>query len=317
MLVGNVSFHADYQKVSNGSKKLLLVEGQTDKKFIEKILRDDVVCIVANKAFGNKNSYEKESFNCKEAIEKTLYGIKRIPMLVKCPSGAEKWDLYGMIDRDEGIEREFEQVHGLFVTDTRDLETQIISTDRKVFNRISICKISHIEVMTSLLISYQLAVMKEVIRHDVKDKLSLACINTGSKEVEMEKFIDVDHVNINKLVEYILDSSNVSTSCKRKVIEQILASKRYKKEADASFAWKKKMETFDPDNISDFWQIINGHDVLETIRYISKDAGRAFGNTSSSLNREFEFELVDKYDHSNLAKTKLYEEMSKCSLVKS
>lgn len=85
MLVSNLAFTADYNSFSKGSKRLLLVEGDTDKQFIKGLINDDVACVIANKAFCEKKDFQKQKINYKSAIVQVVFGLSKIPILLSCP----------------------------------------------------------------------------------------------------------------------------------------------------------------------------------------------------------------------------------------
>ena len=59
LLAGNVKFKAEYSAIANKTRKVLLVEGGTDEKFINNIKIDTLVCINADKVFNSNAALEQ------------------------------------------------------------------------------------------------------------------------------------------------------------------------------------------------------------------------------------------------------------------
>lgn len=320
MLVGNLSFSMDYNNLVNGSKRLLIVEGQTDKKFIESILEDDIICIVANKAFGNKHGFGQMSINCKSAIIRVVYGMSKVPVLLNIPKGFEKSTVYGLIDLDyDSSNGEYLSTTRLFVTDTHDLETLLISTDDGILQKIEECNISVEDSQKAFFMAYQIGKIRKAL-FDVNDTdLSLQVISSGSnREIDYSVFVENYGINVVKMIKYInrLNDNCLSQNQEKKLTEKVIKDKSMKKYLDSNSIWKESWDSFDPLKHSDYWSVVNGHDILSILRYLNRDAARKYSNAGSfSLNRDFEMDLIDHYDYSALKDTKLYSDMYKESVV--
>lgn len=314
MLVGNLSFSMDYNNLVNGTKRLLIVEGQTDKKFIEKILNEDVVCLVANKAFGVQKGFGQETKNCKRAIIQVVYGMSKIPMLINCPKGSEKWTVFGMIDLDyDNPTEKYMSTPRLFVTDTHDLETLLLSTDNGLLQKLDECVIPIEDSKKAFYLAYQLGVLKQVIYETNNSSLTLKPISGGGKaEVDYSSFVDEYVINLKKLLDYLNEKNDKSISATKlnKLLEKCSSDRRIKKKLTNDFIWNSTWEEFDSSKVEDFWEVVNGHDILSLLRFINQDAAEKYNNYNAfSLNREFELDLVDKYEYSTLEGTKLYKNM--------
>ena len=307
MLAGTLHMRMDFNSFNTGKQKLLIVEGQTDEKFIKGHLRDDVVCMVANKAFGTGNGFApKPTINNKRAIIEVVYGLSVLPAIIKCPKGSEKWSVYGMIDMDFDDEGSHSNTSKLFVTDTHDLETLMILTDGGLFQRIKKCAISTDDTQKALFMAYQMGKIRQLI----SDEISIEPISSGKREVVYSSFFSEDYkVSIGAVISYINQNTEepLSAAKEKKLVSRLLKDKSIKKCLSQEGFWKDNLESFDIQKTDDFWNVVNGHDILSLLRHINDDARRIFKKSSMySLNREFEMALIEAYNPSNFKKTKIY-----------
>ena len=314
MLVTNLTFNSDYNNFVNGTKRLLIVEGQTDKNFIEKILNKDIVCIVASKAFGFKNVPEVIDKNCKAAIMQVVYGLSEIPILISCPKDAEKWIVFGMIDLDnDDSERVFLSTSRLFVTDTHDLETLLLSTDEELLQRLDMCSISIEDAQNAFCLAYQLGLIRQILIEKNESELKIEPICCGGRyEVDFTKFVENGCINVKKLIEYVFEKNNkqIVTAEIEKLIKKVCSDKRIKKQVNNGLLTNVSWKEMSSSKQIDFWKEVNGHDILSILRYVNNDAAIKYYNyNETSLNRSFEIDLINKYDYENLEKTKIYQNM--------
>lgn len=320
ILVGNLSFTMDYNKfLKKGLKHLLIVEGQTDKKFIENILCDDIVCMIANKAFGIQKGFGKESINFKNAIMQVVYGMSKVPNLLNLPKYFENFKTFGMIDLDYDNPEE-NHPSRLFVTDTHDLETLLMSTDNYILQRLGDCFISLDDSKKAFYLAYQLGLLRKII-FDIKDKdFKLTSISTGTNnEIDYSCFIEEFEINITKLVRFLNNKNDfcLSSAKEKKIIDKILADKRLAKRLDKNKKWNLDWKFFEPSSIEDFWEIVNGHDILSLLRFINQNVAQKYNNKDEYLlNRDFEEALIGNYNYSSIKETKIYKDMRTENVVK-
>lgn len=101
-----------------------------------------------------------------------------------------------------------------------------------------------------------------------------------------------------------------------KLVDDVLAGKIIKKLFSKDGVWKGEWSDFDTNMADDFWGIVNGHDILSALRYANQDATKRYSNIDGCcLNRDFEMDLIDKYDYSSLVDTEMYQEMRKAEIV--
>ena len=322
LLAAQAKLKFDYSAFLKKERKLVLVEGSTDKEFITNVKSESVDCIVANSVFNGNASFRTsatKSINCKKAIVQIIQGISRYPsFIIHKPNDIDKWDLYGMVDLDcdelgAGVPTE-----RLFVTDTHDLETLILKTDDALLDRLEGCEIPHDDVKKAYFVAYQLSELRDILK-DIHDQnaFDLGVISCGSRQVEFNSFLHETKVCFADLVKYIAEKSgNVYSGAKKKqIIDRMLKSKDGKRKFDAEGLWKQEISSFDISSIPNFWTSINGHDVLQLIQYFNADACAKYCSGTAELNRNFEMSLIKSYDYSCFSKTDLHKKMKAAGIV--
>jgi len=319
LLIANLSLKMDYNQLISGAKRLLIVEGQTDIEFIKSIQGEDIICMVANKAFGANKGFGQERFSSKCAIMQVVYGMSCIPVALKIPKEFENCVVFGMIDLDfDNESSQYLKASRLFVTDTHDLETLLLSTDNKLLQRINNCSISESDIRKAMYLAYQIGLLRKVVYDLNKTDLSLQAIASGA-EIVFSEFLEGFDVSVRDFVHYINqnDSKRITQPNEKKLSDAIIADKRIKKKVDKDGRWKSTLENFETSTYSDFWEVVNGHDILSILRFLNEDAARKYSNSGAyRLNRDFEMDLIDNYDYSNFAKTKVYSKMRAEKVVK-
>ncbi len=323
LLVSNITFSADYNYLCTGAKSLLLVEGLTDEKFIKPILKEKVVCKIANKAFGNKQTFEKSaSFNCKNAIVNVVYGLSKAPKLLDLPKGIgiENLVIYGMVDLDfDEPDATVLSGENLFVTDTHDLETLLLSTDHELLEHLDECSITCMEAKQAFYLAYQFGFIRQVLHDICGTELELGIIAGGrQKDINYDSFVEGNVINLKKIIEYVAANSKKTVSKEKikKLLDKCLKEKAIKKKINNDFQWAEPIEKFEISAIDDFWKVTNGHDILSIIRFLNKEANEKYSaNYSNALNRKFENDLIKAYNYRSLENTKIYQKMRDADVV--
>ena len=320
-LVSHVYLKLDYSQYLSKKRKLIVVEGSTDDAFIQKIKEDSVDCIVAANVFKSNDPFRSNSIkttNCKEAIVTIITGLCRFPsVLIKNAKDIEKWDLYGLVDADYDDADITSAPPRLFITDTHDLETLLLSTDKELISRLEECEIPASDLYLAYHLAYQLAMVRQELK-GFNDNLNLQIINCGSNQVNFGCFIETDKISVPNIIKYIGERQEPQIpSSKIKIISTAFCStKNIKKKVDAQGLWKQSVGDFQKSIPLDFWKLVNGHDILQLLMYINESAAMAYGaENSDRLNRNFELRLIAAYDLPQFRKTKLYEKMSQFEVV--
>lgn len=333
-MVNVIRMDCDYDLTLEPGKrtnKVLLVEGQTDQRFMEGRLRDDIRCEIANQT----GTGAKAIANCKKAIVNVIYGLAGAG-LIRIPGEYQDVVVYGMVDMDAGGVDQHADIRNLFVTDTHDLETLILSTDRDILHRLAGCDIAQEDIHKALFMAYQIGKIREIL-HGLDMKWPLA-----AGEADYGEFIGEDsRVSAQELISYlrrkVRESANQSDDpfkigyyapdpeavheatarCKKLDYSKVEADKKARKWLDKEGRWKGALETFDPSARQDLWTVINGHEFLSLLRYVNEDAAYQFEDHSAHrLNRKFEMALIDAYDSDQFKTTRIYERMAAAQVVR-
>ena len=323
VLAAYVRLKHDYRMYIDNKRKLLLVEGITDKNFVSRVQAKCVDCITAATVFSSNAQFRTNapnitSRNCRNAIVTIISSISYCPSpFIMYPDDLDKWELYGLVDLDYDEMNQSRPIQRLLVTDTRDLETMILSTDEDLLIRLEKCEISKDEVNKAYFLAYQLAVLRNLLG-EYHEELCLLNISCGSRQVAFPAFVRDYRINISDLINYINKESGYTVSAFRvkRMIDNISNGKAGKKIIDADGNWKQQLNDFMTSMPPDFWEIVNGHDILQLLLYISANAFMAFNDSQGySLNRTFELSIIDEYNYSQFEKTILKEKMFKAGLI--
>lgn len=322
LLAANAVFKFDYKMFINKTRKLLIVEGITDHTFIKQLLNDCVDCIIAANVFNSNNLFRtslSETINVKDAIVKVIAGITHLtPNIVKYDSEVDKWDLYGLVDSDCDSSSNIHLSPRLFVTDTYDLETLLLSTDNKLLSKLNECDINQNDISHAYFIAYQLSIIRKVLSAH-HNELDVHIISCGSRNVDFSCFVHEEKINVPDLIEYIGNNMAHKISSRRiiRIIHNVCENKALKKKLDIDGFWGQTLQDFNKSIPSDYWFLVNGHDILQLILYFSHDAATAFSNTKGySINRSFEMSLIASYDYTQFSLTKLNEKMRQNGLIR-
>ncbi|MBO5701604.1 MAG: DUF4435 domain-containing protein [Clostridia bacterium] len=323
-LAATASMKLDYARFADKSRKILLVEGSTDEFFVSHVKEDDVETMVADNVFNSEAGFRTspcEYVNCKEAITQLIFGISHLPSgFLQLPDSMDKLDIYGLVDRDNDELDTGRPTPRLFVTDTHDLETLMMSTDDELFGKIDGCSITEADVRRAYFAALQLSVCRELLAEYYDDEsFDLSVIACGSFRVNFSAFMQNDKINICDLIKYIAakSASPLPTKKIKQLTEKLLNDKSVKRRFDADGFWKQDSDNFAPDNIDGFWTSVNGHDILQLIQYYNEDAYMRFGSHGySGINRRFENVLLAVYDYSDFSKTSVCEKMKVANIAR-
>lgn len=259
-LLINLRLLGEYDEARGLRKKVLLVEGATDQKFIGHIKSGDTRCLAvadfmrARSAFSTSRSSETSIYNSKRVITTILKHIAFFPECYDFPKGAEKWPLYGLVDNDFEDSSAYARITKLFFTDTHDLETLMLSTDKELLTRLERCNITVNEVRTALYIANQMAEFRLAIR---KHKpLNPALISSPDGTIDFAAFSEGNKIILSRLLDYI--NSKMDQPLSREKMKKIRDAivKDMKKKLDKEGCWKKQLETFVVKEDSEFWMDI-------------------------------------------------------------
>lgn len=312
LLLTSIQMRADIQLLAKGAMKILLVEGKTDEEFIKPLLNPDIVCIVANKAFGNFSN-----LNCKKAIVQVILGMTQYRPLLQISPKFANMQILGMIDLDYDKVTNYSNIPGLFVMDTHDLETLIISTNKDVFYRLNECVISRENVEMSLWTAYQMGVIRRVLREEIKG-LDLTPISSDlNKKLQYSQFVENGAIDIRKMIHYISmgNTPALPKEKERQIYNMVSKSKKIRKLVDADGQWSKRWNEYSAEQFTDFWETVQGHEILSLLRYYNPEVAEKYFCSTHALNRKLEYELIHNYDYSTMTSTKIYKQMRSAGVI--
>ena len=321
-LLNNLYFRKEYDESSGLKKKILLVEGATDKKFIDRIKTRDMRCISVAEFVQARNAFSTRqpsaSVSHKEIIVEILKHLSRYPEMFDFPKGAEMWPLYGMVDNDFDESQQFAPITKLFFTDTHDLETLLIWSDESLLMRLDNCVISKEEINRALYLAGQFSKFRQAVYKVCcgDNDLPISVLNTSDGTVNFSAFTENDKISLSRLMDYAnqnLGSEKLSPARIKKLTDKV--SVELKKYIDRNGVWKKDISSFTAKS-DDYWLFVNGHDILSAMRFVSANANTEFCVSGGFVqNRGFEFVLIEKYAIPCFAKTKLYEKLFSAELI--
>jgi hypothetical protein len=303
--------------------KLLLVEGGTDLRFLNKILNENVVCKDSRSVFLTPLP-EDQHFNCKAAIVNSVVKLSSFPNELE-KNILNNISVYGMIDMDDDDPNTYTRYKMLFYTDTHDLETLLKKSDPGLFSRIKTFKMTVDEYYKVLFMAYQLAIVRGTLapclyHSKTKLQLSVSPLRAGTNDIDFGMFFKDCQIELPNVIKYIANKEQikVSNSNLNKILAEYMGVKMNAKHFNKkTYIWKSKLGEFSPDNIDNYWNIVNGHDIVALLRYVCPNAGEAYSNSEESrLYRKFETDLIDNYSYDCFSRTNLYKSMNNAEIVR-
>ncbi len=297
--------------LSHSEKKAFIVEGVTDELFLKRVTTPNVLKF----PIGDLLKARAAMANCNNRKGIIFYLFQRLsnnPEFFDFPKGCGQWYIYGLIDRDYDDKMLYFRLPRLFITDTHDIETLILSTDEKVLTRIKSLHLSEETIRSSLFLAGQLAYYRQALYKlsSKKKEIDIRNINSNGT-VNFAAFVENDSIVPGKLIKLIYDNQGTKLSNEKNngLARSLLNDKQLKKHLHNG-EWKYQKDSFSPDQIDDFWMLVRGHDILSAICFYEPTAKMLFQNSGGySVNREFEKVLIDEYDTSRFTTTDLYQKM--------
>lgn len=302
LLFGAISMRMNYWSYNKSIRrtKILLVEGATDKKFVDQYIKPEVLSQIGTCTFGS--DCEPRGRNVKKTIVQIVIGTAKFKALLRIPPCMQDVEITGLIDRDFDSETVYSQNKNLFVTDTHDLETLILSTDASVLKRLDDCSLSDVDIQRSVFRAYQMGVVIPVL-HEYK--IDTRSISGGDSRADYNSFFDEhDRVLLLQLLECLVGDKKTA----RKFLLSAAKHKVIKSKFDKKHCWNGNLAVFYKNVPKDLWEKINGHDVLALIMFLNDAAALKF-NSKSRLGRKFEMAIIEKYKKDNFKSTAVCRKM--------
>lgn len=314
-LYGAISMRLNALSYRNADDRMiLLVEGATDEQFIKQFLSKNVFCVIGD------GSLVGDPPNVKESILAIIHGVESFKPLLRLNAKWDKVKVFGMVDRDYDLPVSYEREKCLFATDTHDLETLVVSTDRDVFGRISGCAIPEHDVKKALFMAYQIGLLVGVFRdHGIAVR---SILSAHSEVAYSEMFLPDWRISLRKTLSYATGKKAVNSAKFKKSIEQLARDKRLRRNLGEDLCWKYGFDDFDEGAVEDMWDNINGHDILSLLRYLNADVANrfqpnAFFRESGHPDRAFEMALINAYKKGNFTSTRMFAKMNDAGVLAS
>lgn len=294
--------------------KLICVEGSSDREFYG--------CYVKDGVFIEDISGLLEAYNCLKLLEEkqihkeTILSHKEMVIeLIKALTLGEglgvdipaeitdNYDIYGIIDKDFDGDNKYSFYDRLFVTDTHDFETLMLSTDAGVVYRLKDYRITEDEYQKALYIAYQLGIIKQILQSKEMSKhthhLSIKNLSINAKELKSNP-----RINLSTVIATINDCVDKENEGKERRDRISKITKTDEDDLNRKFD-KDKYKTLDSFNRSlppKLWEVSNGHDIVDALNLI-KDC--------TICDRDF----INAYDKGKFYETDIAQSMQEACLI--
>ena len=266
--------------------KFLLVEGTTDKEFIEKLGVEKLQSIPVGTIIEDEYRLKRN--------EKKPYAK---PAILDTVREKNKENFFGLVDKDFATEEDINNYHEhILVTPTHDLETFLLSTDNDIFKE------------------------PDNITEDLKDALYYAYLIGIIKKRMIEgeiyyknnnNFEDVlgEEIKLRDLIEFLIDESKGITI--RKILE---LEREIKKDIPVDKDGFITLYKEDVIHNKDLYDIANGHDILNIMKSLcEKQIKRLIDayHTEDHRDRAVEFAVIERYNFGVFERSKFFKDMKK------
>ena len=316
IMLNVLRLRADYRENSPEGMRALLVEGETDRAFAGRVVQPGVLCLTVNDTQQAREALVPGSarISRKLLIQTLLKYLSLSPEFFGLPAGSRLWPVYGLIDRDFDEADPALRISRLFITDTHDIETLMLSTDEGLLSRVEEPEIPGEALRRALYLAGQLAAFRRAVFEE--GTLGTRELKAPDGMIDYAAFTEGDRIVLERLAAYInsLRKEKLPPGKLRQATGKIAA--RMKKLLDAGGRWKKGFEQFPAEPDEDYWLETGGHDILSAVFYFVPEAARVFRKREDcGLNREFEFALIALYDLRAFRATGLHRKMAEAGLA--
>lgn len=272
----------------------LYVEGKLDLHFMESLDERKYGCVIA---INGRNRKEN---------------VKKVVSL-----GDPK--VYGLVDKDFeepfGIER-------LFYTDTHDLETLLLLNDDELLS--NVCKQAGLTITQDVLekdvkkvkyLAYQIGVIKKAVHNIVNEGFNMFIPN--NVPLDYQKFTTTDYkVVLENFCQFV--ESNGGNIKKKDLLIDEKINLFFTDYSNLGKVFNQNINTIcDISQTSDFWNIVNGHDICELLCFTNDDVNKAFYKRNPTDNfriKIFEDNLIEAFRKRYFKSTILYFNMATAKL---
>jgi hypothetical protein len=308
-----------YQAAGLLEKKVLLVEGVTDQRFLNRVKTEntDFLCVSdfmrAAGAFA-VTAPRLPTVYCREVIVSLIKYVSVLPEYVQFPVKAKDWPLYGLVDNDFESSAPYAAYQKLFFTETHDLETFMLSTDPGLVRRLPGCEITDAEVSRAYYLADQLAGFRLAMMADVD--FTQRNVLQADGTVDYGRFLNgEDRIDLELFVKYLNGNRKKPYSSKKLRAAAKKLKEGMRKLLDEDGCWRRSFREFCGSDRAEFWKRANGHDIASAICFVNKDAAQRFRTRGSGFNRSLEVALNKNYDYACGADTVLFRKLYNAGLI--
>ena len=266
------------------------------------------------------NSLDRKKYECKRLIL-GFFKSHKAKIVDYISNSSDPYE-HGLVDKDfdEPI-----SIDRLFYTDTHDLETLLLSNDQNVlFNifektstKTELEKLDN-DYNKAKFIAYQIGIIKKVIRNIAKNgnnfyipyniPLDFTKFTTKKNEIVLEYFCQFVRENGGQIYENnLLNNTNINLF--------------FTDDKNLGHVFNRDIYSIcDISQTTDFWEIVNGHDICELLCFINNDVYKVFYIRHPKDNyriRKFENKIVKVFERKYFKSTELYFKMAIAKLFES
>lgn len=207
--------------------------------------------------------------------------------------------VFGIVDKDDDDGGQLCGTEGrLFITDTHDLETLILSSDKRDCYFIGGKTLTQEELDKACYLAYQLNKFKKKAEDYISKKQKALLKKDNGQYVNFNAMVrDKDKYKLN--LEYVISYLNLDDN-QVKLIKNLFDKD--------SLNWKSSYEDFKKINEAERWLILNGHDIASAVGAVYPDM--------CELGMSFEKALVLAYDITKFYNTELGKALEAANLIK-
>ncbi len=318
IFLANIFTYASKTDFIDGDK-LILLEGETDYKFFKKLNNEQNSKFLALDHFLNRVNVFKgekpvgDTGNKRKIISLVTNSLFDIE-LSQC---IKKLNLHAIVDKD--FDDEYMGLNRILSSSNHDLETLILNSDNALLSKIENMCNDRETMNHALYMAYQLS--------QAKYGLFLSDRWTQYRKIyidDIERFFDGNILNIKKYINYLVNQykpevknlknkKNKMTLDKTKLYSRLIDTLKTRKILDIKEQFKVQLKDFENLNVpKDFWQIVNGHDLLQIILYLNQSNPR-FNDFQTKY--KLEYFLINNYDYNQFKNDTLYSKMKKASII--
>ena len=308
------------------SKQLVLVEGGLDLRFfdhlncgnvvfqsVDDILRSEFMLKENQDIETSEDEHKNNKVNIKKLFDEAYLNIN-LQQMVK------ELGMIGIVDKDFDDEYPYGRYLKLISNDTHDLETMLLRGDSDLVDKLIQLSVDMDVITKSKYMAYQLAQVYVVLKKYFTSKNDQVKYH-HAKHRQVFRYFDGVNLNIKNYVNYITfcykqnkkDNTKSIMDSPQKLYKELVLAMQKENYLNKNGEFRLTYNNFENTEPKDFWQMVNGHDLLQIILYFNINNS----NFESRLfkKRNFEAFVIDNYNYDKFIKESLYLRMKNFKLL--